>query len=515
MSEQNNIGNNKRLAKNTVLLYGRMLFLMLLSLYTARITLATLGIEDYGIYNVVGGVIATMSFLLTTLSSSTQRFITFELGGGNTDNLIGIFSCCLAVHWILAIIVVFVGETLGVWFLNTQMNIPETRLFAANIVLQCSIGSFVLNVLSVPYNGLIIAYEKMSIYAYISIFEGICKLLIVYLIQIFPFDALILYAILWLAVGGMTRFFYSAYCMRNYKESRVRAHLDKKYFRQVLSFSGYNTLEIFANMLADQGLNIMLNIFFGPAINAARGIAIHVKGALGGVTGSFTTSLTPQITKNYAAGNYNRMNALVLKGNKFSFYLFLLVSTPVFFAANVILCIWLKNPPEYAADFIRCVIILGLFQLLGTTFYPAVAATGNIKQYQLICGVIRILILPAAYFILNIFPNYPLIVYLVPIIWEVIGVPIRVILMKRVLEFDAIAYYKTVFVPVFGVMAFVYVLSYYFLFVLSDKLFSILLYCVIVVLITSLVIYIVGLSKIERIYINNKIYLYFCKLAHR
>ena len=275
------------------MLYFRMLFLMMVSLYTSRITLSALGVEDYGIYNIIGGVVATLSFLKMTLTTSTQRFITFELGTGNLEQLKSIFSNSVSIHILLSIIVIVIGEVIGVWFLNTHLNIPSERLFAANIVLQCAIGSFVLNLINVPYNGLIIAHERMNAFAYISILEALLKVCIVFAIYVASYDKLILYSILWFLVSLVIQFVYHTYCIRYFSESRITPRIEKDKFKKLLSFSGYNLMEIFANMLANQGVNILLNLHFGPIVNAAQGIATQVNGV---INSSFASSPMPSFS---------------------------------------------------------------------------------------------------------------------------------------------------------------------------------------------------------------------------
>ena len=304
------------------MLYIRMLLMMCISLYTSRIVLEVLGIEDYGIYNVVGGVITTLSFFNGMLSSASQRFITYALASKDNQKIKKVTGNCISVHLILAGIVVLLSETIGLWFLNTQLNIPANRMIAANVIYQCVLFSFVMNIWSIPYNAMIVAHERMGTFAYISILEVSLKLITVLLLVYIPFDKLILYAVMWMIVALLIRFIYSSYCIRNFEEGKSKPCIDKDLFKRILSFSGYNLIEIFANMLSDQGLNIMLNIFFGPIVNAARGIAVQVNNAIIGFTNNVTTAVQPQITKSCASQDFARMTYLISKTNKFSISVF-------------------------------------------------------------------------------------------------------------------------------------------------------------------------------------------------
>lgn len=497
MSTQSN--NNKRIAKNTLLLYVRMLFMMVVSLYTSRITLNVLGVVDYGIYNVIGGVVATLAFVKTTLSSASQRFITFELGKGNMDNLKKVFANTLSIHLILAAVAVLLGETVGVWFLNTHMNIPADRMFAANIVLQCSLGSFVLTLLNVPYNGLIIAHERMNAFAYISILEVVLKLLIVYALMVASVDKLILYAVLWLCVGILVQFIYFQYSFKHFVESRVRPIIEKDWFKKMLGFSGYNLCEIFANMMADQGVNILLNIHFGPVVNAARGIALQVNNAINGFTTNFGTALNPQITKNYASGNIKRMWNLVGYGNRLSFFLLMFLAMPIFFKIDYILDIWLKIPPKESGLFIQLMILTNLSLMPSRTFYTAIAATGDIKKYQLSFGLYRLLVFPVCWIALNFICDQAYVIYIVALVFEVFGTILKLFLLKQ--QFDSFKirdYLKSVIWP----LSYVFVLCAFAIYgeskIFEDSIGGLALFVVVSCITSALIIYLIGFDKKEK-----------------
>lgn len=351
------VQNNKRIAKNTLLLYIRMLFMMAISLYTSRIILNTLGVEDYGIYNVVGGVVAMFGFINSSMSSATQRYITFALGKGNFTNLQKVFSTTLQIHVLIAVIILILGETIGLWFMNEKMQIPTNRMDAAFWVLQCSILSTIVMIISVPYNADIIAHEKMSAFAYISILEAVLKLAIVYILLIGSFDKLILYAFLLLAVQILIRFCYSLYCNKHFKETKYKHVWDKTLFKEMTEFAGWSIFGNLSGVLFGQGLNMLLNVFFGPVVNAARAIALQVQCAIQQFVNSFQMALNPQITKTYARGELEEMHKLMFRSARFSFYLLFFLSLPVLFETNFILTIWLKTVPENTVIFLRIMIV--------------------------------------------------------------------------------------------------------------------------------------------------------------
>ena len=303
--------NNKRIAKNTLLLYVRMLFMMAVNLYTSRVVLNALGVEDFGIYNVVGGVVAMFSVISGSLSAAISRFITYELGKGNNDRLNKIFSASVTIQLLLSLIIVILVESIGVWFLNVKMSIPTDRMLAANWVLQFSIATFVINLVSVPYNAAIIAHERMSAFAYISILEALGKLAIAYLIVVSPMDRLIFYALLMCSVAVIVRAVYGYYCKRHFAECTYHFHWDREILKKMFGFAGWNFIGASSAVLRDQGGNIIINLFAGPAVNAARGIAGQVNNAVTGFVSNFMTALNPQITKSYASGDREYMMTLI------------------------------------------------------------------------------------------------------------------------------------------------------------------------------------------------------------
>lgn len=396
--------NTKRIAKNTLMLYIRMLFSMLVSLYTSRVVLNTLGVEDYGIYNVVGGFVAMFSMVSSSLSSAVSRFLTFELGKGNMERLKETFSTSLMIHLALAGIVFILAESVGVWFLNTQMTIPEERLYAANWVFQASILAFMFGLYSVPYNASITSHERMSAFAYIGIFDVMLRLLIVLFIAYAPlsYDKLIVYSLLLVAVRILFQYINRLYCRRNFEECRiVKLSFNKAAWKEMSAFAGWNFIGCTAVLLKDQGVNILLNFFFGPIINAARGIAVSVNAAVTGFAGNFMAAVNPQITKSYAAGDREYMFSLVERGSRFSFYIMLILALPILLETEFVLTLWLEHYPEHTVNFVRLVLILSLCDVISNTLITLQVSTGKIRKYQLAVGGMLMMNFPLSYICLK------------------------------------------------------------------------------------------------------------------
>lgn len=393
----NHQSNSNRIAKNTVLLYFRSLFVMSVSLYTSRIILNTLGLEDYGIYNVIGGVVAMFTLLSGSLSSAISRYLTFELGRKDSKKLRSIFSTSVAIQITLAFLIVVIAEIAGVWFVNCHINIPAGRLEAANWVLQFSIVTFAIGLISIPYNATIIAHEHMNVFAYISVIEVILKLLVAYLLYISPFDKLIIYALLLVIVSLIIRIIYGAYCKSHFSECGGRFVIDKNIIKEMAGFAGWNFLGSGSYLLMTQGVNILMNLFFTVAVNAAQGIAGQVENVIMGLVNNFTTALNPQITKSYATQNKEHMHQLIYYGSKYSFFLVLLFSLPIVLETEMILRLWLGIVPDYTSRFIRLTLTLSLLSVISTPLVTAMLATGKIKKYQIIVGGTGMLVFPLVY----------------------------------------------------------------------------------------------------------------------
>ncbi len=394
--------NNKRIAKNTIFLFIRTIFIMLITLYCSRVILRALGVIDYGIYNVVGGFVTMFSVISNSLTAAISRFITYELGRGDIERLNRIFSAALKTQFFLAFIIFVIIETFGNWFLNTQMVFPPDRASAANWVFQFSILTFLINLVSVPYNACIIAHEHMKAFAYFGIFQAMLSLVASLLISMAPIDKLVFYSALMTLAAILIRLFYGLYCSRNFKECHFHWKTDKGLTIEIMRFAGWNFIGAASGMLRDQGINVVLNLFCGPVVNAARGIAMQVSTAIRSFAGNFTTAINPQITKNYAAGNCEQTFKLVFQGSRFSYYLMLLWSLPILMETEFVLQLWLGIVPEYTIIFVRLIIIYSLTECISNTMITLMLATGDIKKYQIIVGGCQMLNLPVAYLLMYI-----------------------------------------------------------------------------------------------------------------
>lgn len=391
------MSNNKRIAKNTLFLYIRMLFLMLVNLYTSRVILHILGIEDYGIYNTVGGIVLMLSFLNSALSNGSSRFITYELGKKNTSNLNSIFCTVLNAHILLAILVVLIAETIGLWFVSNRLGIITERHNAALFAYHFSVLTSIATITQVPYTATIIAHEKMQIYAYASIFEVILKLSILYLLPIIGHDRLETYAILLFLVQVIIMSIYRVYCMKKFSETKYKFIFDKKKFKEIISFSSWSLLGNAAHALTGQGVNILLQIFFGPKLVAARAISLQVNMAANQFVNNFKLAADPQTVKLYAAGELDSSKNLALNTVKFSFFLMLLLCFPIYFLAEPLLQLWLVDVPPYALIFLKLIVIQSLFSTLDTCFYTGLYACGRVKENALVSPFILSLQFPAIY----------------------------------------------------------------------------------------------------------------------
>ena len=438
---------NKRIAKNTLVLYVRMLFTMGISLFTSRVVLQTLGVEDYGISSVVGGVISMFTFINAAMVSSTQRYLNFELVRGDANQLRSVFSTSLQIHALIALAIIVLSETVGLWFLNEKLVIPEARMTAAMWVYQCSILSCAVSIMSTPYNAVIVAHEKMSAFAYISILDVSLKLLVVYLLVVLPFDKLIILAVLNLLVQLFIRYIYTLYCHRHFPESYFQFRFNKTLFKEMFGFAGWSFWGNLAAILYTQGLNMMLNIFFGPIVNAARGIAVQVQSAVQQFVGGFQTALNPQITKNYASNNLPQMHSLMFRSARFSFLLLFFLSLPVLMETNFILTLWLKTVPDDAVIFTQIMICISLIYTTANPCIIANQATGKVKIYQMVVGGILLLILPISYVVLKLgAPAYS--VFIVHFCIESVAQFSRMYMLRKLIHLPLWQYMKNIYIPI-------------------------------------------------------------------
>lgn len=507
--------NNKRIAKNTLLLYLRMLFMMVVSLYTSRVVLNTLGVVDFGINSVVGGVITMLGFLTGSLGAASSRYITFDLGKGDISLMKRTFGNIKSIHYILAGVILLVGETLGLWFMTTQLQIPFERETAAFWVYQLSILSSMIAVISVPYNATIIAHEKMSAFAYITIIDAILKLLIVYLLIIIPFDKLIIYSFLYFCIQAFDQLVYIFYCSRHFNEVHTKCCYDKKLFREIFSFAGWTMNGNLAVMGFTQGVNILLNMFFGPAVNAARGIAVQVQGICQQFCGNFQMALNPQLTKSYAQGDLCMMHGLLIKSSKFSFFIMFFIAMPLMFEANLVLKVWLGVVPDHTVDFLRLILIVGLLYTLSNPIIVSVHATGRLKKFQLIEGSMLLMIVPIAYGCLKFGGIRPEYVFVVHILVEICTQFARLRIVLPMINLDLGDYFRKVVKPILLVVVLSPILPYFFYRNINEGYISFFTMCIICVLSSCLVIYSVGCTCSERIFLKGKIFEVINKVRHR
>lgn len=500
----NNSSNNTRIAKNTLALYARMLFMMLIALFTSRVILDSLGEDNYGIYNVVGGIVVMFSILSGPLSGAIQRFLSFEIGTGNKERLKDVFSTSVNIQLLIAAIIFIVGETVGLWFLNTQMNIPEGRLGAANFVLQCSILTFMINIISLPYNAAIIAHEKMSVFAYISILEAILKLVIAYLIYISPVDKLELYASLLLGVALTVRLIYGIYCGRKFEETHYNFRCNKTIFKEMMGFAGWNFFGTSAYMLNTQGVNMLINIFFGVKVNAARAIAVQVDTAMSQFVNSFTTAINPQITKSYASGNTDYLYKLITYGSKFSFFIMLIMVVPVVLEANTILGLWLKKVPDDTVVFLRLVILSTLFSTMGNSMMTGVLATGNIKRYQIKMNIGGCLTFPLTWlaYLLGA-PAY--FTYIILVVMNFSLHFIRLDELKKLIDFPSREFVRMQISRMLAVLISSFLLPTIICFFFESSFARLIISCFVSVCWSLFCIYLIGLLKSERNFVLNTI----------
>lgn len=439
--------NNKRIAKNTLFLYFRTLLVMLVSLYTSRVILQTLGETDFGIYNIVGGVVVLFSFLNQAMATATQRFLNFYLGKGDIDEVKRVFSTSMTVHISISLLVILLSETIGLWFFYTQLNIPQDRFIAAFWAYQLSVLSCCLQIIRIPYNAAIIAYERMSFYAYVSIAEVLLRLGICYLLVIGSADKLILYAILMSLVAFIVNFIYKVYCTKHYETTRYSLFWDSQLYKKLLSFSGWSLMGSVANVGANQGANILFNIFVGVVANAAMGIAQQVTSAVTSFTGSFQTAFIPQLVKSYSSGDKSYFEQLIFNTSRLSFFLIWVMGFPILMCIQPILELWLSDVPQYTAEFSSLYIIYCMIDACSNPLWNAVQAKGDIKKYQMVISAIIISNVIFGY-ILLIMGFSPITVVLVRVLLNLFQHLYRIYFLKHAIEFNVKKYMRDVMLPI-------------------------------------------------------------------
>ena len=470
--------NNKRIAKNTLLLYFRMLLMMFVTLFTSRVVLDKLGVTDYGIYNVVGGVVAMLGFLNSSMSNAVQRYLSFEIGKNNEAGVNRIFNVSLFAHAGIAVFVFVVMEIVGVWYLNTHMNIPAERMDAANWVLQCSIFTTLFTIVQVPYNAIIISKEQMGIYAYISILEVVLKLLVVYMLTIGNFDKLKLYSVLIMVVTIGIMMIYRFYCKRKYNEVKLKFIKDWNLLKQIVGFASWNMLGELAWVFTGQGVNIILNSFFGPVVNAARGLAEQVNGAVNRFVANFQTAVNPQLIKSYASDQLEEMKTLLYRSTRFSYYLLLALSLPIILKMDFILHLWLKEVPNHTTGFCQLVLVSSLVSTLSNLLAQVARAYGKIRNYQIVVSIFLFLNFPLSYIVLKLGCS-PLSTMCVNIGINAMLLFVRLRITNRMIQMTYGNFIRNVLLPVIIVTAVALVIPLTIYSMLDNSIISFIIVCLV------------------------------------
>lgn len=496
--------NNKRIAKNTMALYVRMFLVMAITLYTSRIVLKTLGIEDYGIYNVVGGVVVLFSFLNSALANATQRFLNFEMGTGNEDKLRTVFSCSMMAHYSIVLFLFILCETVGLWFVNHKLNIPEGREYAAFWAYQCSVLIFCIKILCVPFRASIIACEKMGFFAVLSIGEVTAKLLVVYMLLWSDYDRLIIYAILSLLVNSLVTLVYIIYCKFHTNFVTFQLLYDKLLLKNIFSFSIWSCWGNLSNIVASQGLNILANMTWGVLVNAAMGVSHQVSNAVYGFTSNFQTAFNPQLVKLYAAKEMSYYRELLYRASRISFYLFFIVNLPLLLNTDTVLDLWLVEVPEYCTPFCRWTLVDQCFFVLSAPLWISAQAIGNIRNYMLWVSVFNILSLPLAY-LFSILGAYPYFVIVARLLMNISVYIYRIFYLwkKNALEIDA--YYRNVICNIVKVTLLSIIFPILVYYSISAPIPRLIFSTMCSIITTILIIYSIGLTQTEKNFCINLI----------
>lgn len=499
----NQAANNKRIAKNTLMLYIRMLLLMFIGLFTSRVILQALGVEDYGINSVVAGFISMFGIITSSMSSAISRFITVELGKGRLERLKQVFSTSISVQLFMGLLIMVLIETLGIWFVSTKMQIPEGREVAAQWCLHCATLTTFISLMSVPFNSAIIAHEKMSAFAYMTIVDAVLKLLICYTIYVSPFDKLVTYSVLGVVVSIITTSIYWIYCLRKFEETSFNFRFDKSLFKEIWGFAGWNFFAQTSWILNTQGINMLMNLFFGVVVNAARGVAVQVNGVIQGFVSNFMVALNPQITKLYAVGDKDAAFRLACRGSRFSFYIMFILALPILIESHQILELWLGNPPAQADAFVVWTILSTFTTILGNTLVTLQMAHGDIKKYQLWITIFGCIPFPLTWLVFKLgAPSIVSYYIYVAVYWGLIfvryylvhgttGIPAKMYLWGVVARTHLVAVASAIFpLVIFNMM--------------PETMVRLLWVSITCVLSSFVVIYTIGIDKAEQNFIRDK-----------
>ena len=498
--------NSRRIARNTLALYSRMLLLMVIGLFTSRIVLSALGVEDRGVYNAVGSFVSMMAIVTSSLSTAISRFLTVEIGKGDIASLKKVFATANAIMLMVAAVVLLVAEPVGLWYLDNVMNLPDGRLPAAKWVFQFSLATFIINMLSVPYNAAIIAHEKMSAFAVIGVVEGVCKLAVALVLMKAPMDKLILYSLLMCCVALLVRFLYAFYCRRHFEESRTGVRFDRDYSRQMLGFAGWNGLSYGIYLVNIQGVTQLVNYFFGVVFNTMRGIAFDVENMVKQFVTNVLQALNPQITKSYVSGDTSYSYNLVCKGAKYSFLIIFILAVPFLFEAEMLLALWLKADyvPQGTALFTRLTLICLLLDLLMTSSSTLVQATGRIRKFYIVTSGITVLIFPLTWLFYRLgAPAY--VCYLVFIGVYLVNDIVKLFLLKDIVGFPISLFLKEVILKVLPVVLISLLLTFIVWKLVPQGIWRLLAVLATGTLATCLTTYTFALTDGERAFVRSKL----------
>lgn len=503
---------NGKIAKNTFFLYFRQLVVLFISLYTSREILRQLGVTDYGLYNVVGGIIVIFSFITSAISNSTSRYLSFAIGTGNHKEIEKTFGAFLTIYYCLGFVILVLGETIGLWFVYNFLSIPPERFNAALWVYHFSIFAAIMNLLYIPHNGLIIARERMSAFAYISILDACMKLVIVYLISISSFDKLILYALLIFVISCIHRFIYGFYCKKQFVETSAHLYYDKNMCIGILKYSGWILFSSLSFATYTQGLNVLLNIYFGPAVNAARAVAVQVQGASQNFVTGFQTAFYPQLIKSYAQNDLHRMHTLLHTACKGSYFLFYILAMPFLMKAEFILGLWLEKVPNYAVPFTCLILVFSMLRAITNEINHAVQATGIIRNFQVADGIMGLLILPLSFISLELFHTNPTSVFIVLVIMELVTVFVRIYIGIPHIGDSIRLFMKEVIKPILYVTILGSLVPGIIVVNSLSSLYSFIFVLISIILWSIPIIFLVGLNKEEKQYVHRKISIYISKI---
>lgn len=502
------MSNQGRVFKNSVFLYGRMFVIMIITLYSSRLVLKALGVSDFGLFNLVGGIVSMLGFFNSAMSIATQRFLAYDISSGDIERLKKTFSSAMIIQFLTGSLIIILAETIGLWYVNNEMNFPENRIVAVNIVYQLTIVTFLFSLFQNPYNALIIVREKMSVFSFLSILDALLKFSCVLVLFYFPFkDNLIAYAVSFTVVGVLIFTLYKIYCNKKFKESVLTLKLEREYIKEMLFFSGWNLFGNIAAVARNQGINVVLNVFYGTVVNAAYGITMQVQSAVNMFVSSFQMAINPQILKSYASGDVSKSVALTSFGSKLSFFLILFIAIPILLHTNFIVQLWLGEAPLETVVFIQACLLALMIDVISGSLMTVVQASGKIKWYQIIIGTFIFLSLPISILILKIYNEASYVFYVIGFI-NVCTLIFRLFFLKRLIEFDVVKYLKNTLLPIIMVSTVLAVIFYYSLlrFELEVKNIGDLLKFVIVeVLITLIVMVLLGLNKGEKMQLKQLI----------